>query len=1288
MIASEFPTDDSPDEWEGHRRRHAAFRGGRLSIHVNCARITDQVRAAVEAGIRGESRLLLLDGPSGIGKTSQVCAAVAAIQREFPSVLLLDHYSELSPSARDPATIARRIAHGIRRWSGSGIEVAEGDAGVMDDALRWLAIASAHAASRDTCVVLAIDAMDRIAGPDALRWLPAHLPDRVIVLASAGPSLERDAVVRRGAHCIEVPGFDPANAASFIERFFAKHGKSVPSDVLDAVAGSEQCRLPAFVRILAEEMAIADSNGDVRKVARHCLTAHGVRDLLDRLIAAWESEFGSDPVERALEFLLVSGADSEERHVWEYAGLAPLTWARLRNRMSAAVSWEAGRVRLSHAHVLAAIRRRYLPDEGLERRLNRKVAEWWLCQQPALVDGAQLLARLEASGDAGRLRACIRDDHSGPCILRDAPLRALCAAWEHAMDTVPSAATSSAWASHKRWAGLYPGYAGAGLAMKIATLVGMIEPAGADHLAACEAAVAATDAAAESGGARESRESLRAHAALAGCRAARQDFEQASEAISRAIAIGRWLVGTRDDEISRQGLGHAYVAAIEVSRAKGDLVGWRKSAEILEGMASRWHERWGAAWARTLAVSGTIALARADLDCARPREAIMRLRPCLDHLRRFARPEFDEQHVRTELESMRVLVEAERLAGDIKSAIASARRCAELSFALESALTCASTRQIRSECAHLDAMLRSEDGEWDTLVEWMHGESRRIDHDREAIGAAMGGNIERAVRTMAALRLHGGAHKVVEPAQRILCGIGTSMPSQPISVRGHGLALEIALAGLATGGAGSLLRALRQVPCPSEQESDSCFRVIGSTVRDCVATLPSEDRADADALPLVLRFREWRANVRDQVRGDSARPEAPCPPIASILAVAGSVESGEELGVLSWSIRRRFRSRYGTPEYSRIMGGMHASAGRLLARTPTPWDLAPEAIELKMRLALDARGGDSIAYAESGVDLARRWFEALPCTASASALVRAVALACSRIDRVNNHDSEPAWMEWSNHSHCEGWDRHYLFDHLRLGAWGRKRRDGSSDVEVMGASKIDWRERELSRSHIETIRATLLVGQPAVDYLSAIRRHELFDSRGVGQYFDIVCDLACAGNDAEELRHAAARSLEVRLGLAILAALEAGRHIKTWEVARPIANRWLKLIEESGEASRSLQSLLDDRRANGDHASVFKDDGLLRAACSRYEPEAHWWFRQALEIGGPMDGPLGECFLEMREAVESVLSARVVGLMVASGIPADVSNDAWRRTVTEIRSMDQAARQAIMRRVRDQYCSR
>ncbi|MBM4364040.1 MAG: DUF4062 domain-containing protein, partial [Deltaproteobacteria bacterium] len=352
-IDARFPASEVPDEHEQERRRHEAFAQTRRTLYVGCesavsgllAHLDGASEEAVDGVVRC-SRIVVVTGESGCGKSALLANAMSRLRASRPKDLVFEHYLGSASDAGNADAIARRLCREVIRRErvsrgedpnkagdkavdesgmagggsglgrqgrgemggglGSGLGGADesGDQKTPRDAdglavdsdklfeelPEYLARGAALARQQGGRFVVVLDALDKLSSKIDASWLPKRVPPnmRLVLSTLEGPAL---ATARDRAWPIETASrLTASSARQLVVESLERFNKRLPEGMLDAIASHGLATLPIFLRVLTDELRVFGSHEELPARLSGYLACGSVESLHEQVLARVEGD--------------------------------------------------------------------------------------------------------------------------------------------------------------------------------------------------------------------------------------------------------------------------------------------------------------------------------------------------------------------------------------------------------------------------------------------------------------------------------------------------------------------------------------------------------------------------------------------------------------------------------------------------------------------------------------------------------------------------------------------------------------------------------------------------------------------------------------------------------------------------------------------------------------------------------------------------------------------------------------------------------------------------------------
>lgn len=387
-IDAEYPADDVPDELERERRGHEAYAEVRRRVYIGqeetiAALIGRLESASDEPGEEGSnSRITLVTGESGTGKSALLANVLHAYRRSHPDDIVLEHYIGSTPDASDPHKLMTRIAEEIRRLTESFTEIATDPEELEMQFASWLAEASAWAKREGRHVVLALDALDKLSDGERMHWLPRMVLPHLRIVVSTLPGDAAEALEPRELENLAATPFSRLTAERYIRATLARVGRALPDAEVARILAHPRVTLPIFLKTLVDELSVFGSHEELPDRLDECLATEEPDDLFEVILARLEEDLGASLVRSILEAIWASPEGMTDEELIAFAKVNPRLLSIVKLSLDDAIHAPAGMNAVAHDFLHKAIEDRYVVDEEASRLVHFRLGTWWSKQSP------------------------------------------------------------------------------------------------------------------------------------------------------------------------------------------------------------------------------------------------------------------------------------------------------------------------------------------------------------------------------------------------------------------------------------------------------------------------------------------------------------------------------------------------------------------------------------------------------------------------------------------------------------------------------------------------------------------------------------------------------------------------------------------------------------------------------------------------------------------------------------------------------------------------------------------
>lgn len=400
ILDREFPASDIPDGFVRENLQHEAYALPRQRLYIGGG----QYLAALDKALSEEKQWILVDGPSGGGKSALLANWLQLVRDRDKNIEVHAHYLGATADATDPISLIRRLIECIKRKIDSTDDLASDPDELLDSLPIWLANASSWCELQGKKFLFVIDALNNLSDRCDLRWFPRMLPKHIHLVISTLPGEVGDALQAKADWSrVSVMPLNARTAELVFTSYLAMFNKTLPEDLVAQVMAHELSINPLFLLTLAEELRLFGKHEQLSSRLDHYLTSLTVDDLFERVLERIEQDYGADTLCKIMTALWAARAGLREEEILGYSGLKLMHWAYIRNALGPTLIDASGRLIFAHDYMRIAVSDRYMAgnntigNEGqseealnLRQAAHKKLVKWF--EKYAFKDGQTIIS--------------------------------------------------------------------------------------------------------------------------------------------------------------------------------------------------------------------------------------------------------------------------------------------------------------------------------------------------------------------------------------------------------------------------------------------------------------------------------------------------------------------------------------------------------------------------------------------------------------------------------------------------------------------------------------------------------------------------------------------------------------------------------------------------------------------------------------------------------------------------------------------------------------------------------
>lgn len=381
LIEQQFPEQPELSLLEQEERKHAGYRHARTGLYLGGEQYLEQLETLIDAG---EQRILIT-GESGCGKSALIANWAANHAEKHPADTIYCHHLSASADANQLRPLLARLINTASEQLleaeliSEPLKIPEDWWELTAKVAETLQTISALCKRENKRWILVLDGLDRLSAEDqqALPWLPLHIPERVLILASALECSAKEILVERGYSTLSIGPLEQKQQDALIERYLAQYTKKLKDERRQRLTDHPLAGSPLFLRVLLEEIRQCGRYEELDKQLDFYLSAETVVDLFERVLERLEADAGVEEVKAVMTALWASRSGLSETEVLAITGIAPLQWVPIELALAESFSRNGERITFGHDYLRIAVKDRYLSDVQKQKAAHSALADWF-----------------------------------------------------------------------------------------------------------------------------------------------------------------------------------------------------------------------------------------------------------------------------------------------------------------------------------------------------------------------------------------------------------------------------------------------------------------------------------------------------------------------------------------------------------------------------------------------------------------------------------------------------------------------------------------------------------------------------------------------------------------------------------------------------------------------------------------------------------------------------------------------------------------------------------------------
>ncbi|HEX2875043.1 MAG TPA: AAA family ATPase [Polyangiaceae bacterium] len=254
LIDEEIPNEAALDYRTLEALDHAAF----AATHDAFAGRARELQALKEFS-KSDDRVLVLEGPAGIGKSALLTAFMNELEAEAAhprSPIAVVHYVGARNIATEPDAVLRRLILELAHKLGAKPSEPPRESHLVREVFHDLLRVAGSSGRR---VAIILDGFDRLDSEDeAEPLLPDPLPNGVQVIVSV--ARRSDLLPRIGVRTLTLGALQIEDRRQVIEVALERVGKQLAPEACESIARHQPCAVPRYLHALLDELGRCDQH--------------------------------------------------------------------------------------------------------------------------------------------------------------------------------------------------------------------------------------------------------------------------------------------------------------------------------------------------------------------------------------------------------------------------------------------------------------------------------------------------------------------------------------------------------------------------------------------------------------------------------------------------------------------------------------------------------------------------------------------------------------------------------------------------------------------------------------------------------------------------------------------------------------------------------------------------------------------------------------------------------------------------------------------------------------------
>lgn len=342
-------------------RQHEDFAASRRFAHVPRSRYLKQLDNHVHSDTEFP---LLIQAPSGAGKSALLAYWAAEYRKENPRVFIVQHYAGCSQEESDYQDFIRHTMLAIQSRFAVPKELPMTPEKLVEEFPAWLWYA------REPTVII-LDALDQLQNSGhGFQWLPTSMPPTMRWILSTRDDSSASAQAPKSWKTMQLPPFTLVERQQLVRQFVETKKATLTSRQQRIVAGDAGSANPLLLKTRLEEAHSAVADHRVDESINYYLGAGTLDEMYSRLLQRLEAELDKRTVREVLSFLWGAKTGLTLEEIIDLTESEPEQILSVTHRLEAYLLQTEKRFTLFHTSLAQAAHQRWLQTRATKVRLR------------------------------------------------------------------------------------------------------------------------------------------------------------------------------------------------------------------------------------------------------------------------------------------------------------------------------------------------------------------------------------------------------------------------------------------------------------------------------------------------------------------------------------------------------------------------------------------------------------------------------------------------------------------------------------------------------------------------------------------------------------------------------------------------------------------------------------------------------------------------------------------------------------------------------------------------------